>query len=76
MNIAALSSEVLRLPREQRAQLMDAIRESLDDEFISAEREAELLHELDIRWAAFKDGRMETVDGPASLAALREKYAP
>lgn len=76
MNITSLSAEVLRLPREQRAHLMDAIRESLDAEFIPEEREAALLHELDTRWAAYKDGSMETVDGPAALAALREKYQP
>ncbi len=74
MDQAILEREALRLPAHQRALLADSLLESLDDE---AARKIELAwgQEAESRLAAYRQGELSALDGPAVLRELRDRHA-
>lgn len=73
MDEAILSKEALRLPARERALLADALLVSLDDE-ATKRIEAEWVAEAENRLDSYRNGKIESSDGPSVLKSVREKY--
>ena len=73
MDQAILEHEALRLPARARAQLAEALLESLDDEAMR-EIQAAWGEEAEVRLEAFHRGEVKALDGPGVLRELRSKY--
>ena len=63
-NLDKLTQQVLDLPLDQRSELAEKLLESLD-ELAPEEIEQVWAAEAERRYRAFKDGRIEAVDGIA-----------
>jgi len=61
-NLDKLTQQVLGLPLDQRSELAEKLLESLD-ELAPEEIEQVWAAEAERRYQAFKDGRIEAVDG-------------
>jgi putative addiction module component (TIGR02574 family) len=74
MSTTAVFEEALKLDSDDRLRLIDALWASLGD---TRQHEVEVcqLAEVKDRWAAYKRGEIETLDGPQVLAELKAKYA-
>ena len=72
MDAAMIEKEALRLRDVERAVLADKLLDSLCRR--PAELEAAWDREADSRMAAFRDGRIDAVSGPESLADLHRKF--
>ncbi len=70
MDQAILESEAMRLSPQQRALLADALLVSLDDETVRA-AEAAWACEAETRRSAYLRGEIASVDGAATVSALR-----
>jgi len=72
MEAAIIEKEALQLPESERAVLADRLLESLSRR--PAELEAAWLRESESRMAAFREGRIEAVDGALAMAELRTMF--
>jgi putative addiction module component (TIGR02574 family) len=72
MDSAILASEALKLPPLERAQIIDALWNSLDPAEQDAIDKAWLLESQD-RLAAFRAGQLPAVNGEEALRAIEEK---
>ena len=75
MDAALIYAEALKLPSEGRVQLIDLLYGSLNGSGVEEFQEAQLA-ELDNRWAAYKRGDMDSIDGPSAMAELMQRFAP
>jgi hypothetical protein len=71
LTLDTLQAEVLKLSAADRARLLDALLDSIDEDE-EVEREWERI--ADERDAELESGAVQPVDGPTVLARLRAKY--
>jgi putative addiction module component (TIGR02574 family) len=69
MDSAILANEALKLPPQERAQIIDALWNSLDPAEQDTIDRAWLLESQD-RLAAFRAGELKTVNGEEALRAI------
>ncbi|MBE9138820.1 addiction module protein [Nodosilinea sp. LEGE 07088] len=74
MDSVLLKEAALKLSPFERAQLIDALWQSLDPAE-QAEIDAAWLEESQDRLAAYRQGEVEAVDGESALASLRENLS-
>ena len=70
MSLASIQNEIEKLEPAERAALIDALWESLDEERIK-EIEAKWAAESEDRIDAFERGELTAADGPTAMAELR-----
>ena len=70
MSLTSIQEELVRLSPTERAQLIDILWESLDEEHVK-EIEANCAVESEDRIDAVDRGELPTVDGPSTLRDLR-----
>ena len=70
MSLASIQNEIDKLDPAERAALIDALWDSLDEARIK-EIEAKWTAESEARIDAFDRGELTAVDGPAALKELR-----
>ncbi|HKR14180.1 MAG TPA: addiction module protein [Pyrinomonadaceae bacterium] len=70
MSLTSIQEELVRLSPTERAQLIDILWESLDEEHVK-EIEAKWAVESEDRIDAVDRGELPTVDGPSALRDLR-----
>jgi len=75
MDSAILASEALKLPPMERAQIIDALWNSLDPVEQDAIDKAWLLESQD-RLAAFRAGQLPAVNGEEALRAIEDELRP
>jgi hypothetical protein len=75
MSLDTLKSEGLKLEKTERAELAHFLIDSLlqSDEDFLLEKDEDIRQMLDARLAAFKQGKMELIDGEAFEAELRTR---
>ena len=72
MEAAIIEKEALQLPDSERAILADRLFESLSRRPTGLD--AAWIREADSRMAAFREGRIEGIDGPEAIAKLRAEF--
>ena len=70
MSLASIQNEIEKLEPAEKAALIDALWESLDEDRTS-EIEARWAAESEERIDAFERGELSAVDGPTATAELR-----
>ena len=70
MSLASIQNEIAQLDSNERAELIDLLRESLDDSLIK-EAETKWAIESEDRIGAFERGELPAIDGPTALRELR-----
>jgi putative addiction module component (TIGR02574 family) len=70
MELSFLQKEIIQLEPSERAQLIDFLWDSLDENRVK-EIEAKWAAESEERIDAFERGELPAVDGPAALRELR-----
>jgi putative addiction module component (TIGR02574 family) len=73
MTAAAVKNEALNLSPTERAQLIDALWDSLASDEIKA-REAAWAEESERRVEAVKTGKLKTFDAKEVMSELRERF--
>ena len=71
MTLSSLQKEVIRLDPAERAQLIDFLWETLDEERVK-QIESKWAAESEDRIDAFERGELKAVDGPSAIQELRE----
>ena len=71
MSLASIQNEIEKLEPAERASLIDALWESLDEDRIR-ETEAKWAAESEDRIDAFERGELAAVDGQATIEELRK----
>jgi Putative addiction module component len=72
---AILANEALKPPPLERAQIIDALRSSLDPAEQNTIDKAWLLESQD-RLAAFRAGQLTAIDGEEALRAIEDELRP
>ena len=75
MDSAILANEALKLPPLERAQIIDALWNSLDPADQDAIDKAWLLESQD-RLAAFRAGQLTAINGEEALRAIEDQLKP
>lgn len=70
MSLTSIQEEISRLSSDERAQLIDMLWESLDEDRVK-EIEAKWAAESEERIDAVDRGELQTIDGPSALRDLR-----
>jgi hypothetical protein len=73
MDAVIIETEALRMPESNRALLADRLLESLTQ--VSVAQREEWINESAERYEAYQQGKLQAVDGPGSIAVLREMFA-
>lgn len=73
MDLAIIEEGAMRLPDGERAILADRLLSSLAQ--TSKETRAAWVQEADARMEAYREGKLDAVDGPEALAKLKERFA-
>ena len=73
MDAVIIESEALRLPESNRALLADLLLESLSR--VSVVQRGEWTSESTDRYEAYQQGKLQSVDGPEALAAMRKLFS-
>ena len=74
MEAVVIEREAMRLPEVERALLAERLLESLDTK--RPMFEGEWLEESRERFAAYKAGALEAVDGQTAVAEIRKSISP
>ena len=74
MDQAILEKEALKLTPAERAVLADILLSSLDDES-TRQNEAAWGALAEQRYSEYKAGKLDAVDGPNAIQALRQRLA-
>ena len=70
MSLTSIQEEIVHLSSDERAQLIDILWESLDEQRVK-EIEAKWADESEERINAVDRGELQTIDGPSVLRDLR-----
>ncbi len=73
MDSAIITKEALRLPETERALLADTLLSSLSE--TSGELKQSWIDEAEDRMAAFREGRIQAIDGAAAITDLKARFA-
>ena len=73
MDLAILRNEALKLSSYERAQLADELIFSLSEDF-SSEILKEWVNESEERYLAYRNGKIQSSDGPDIMRDLRTKF--